>query len=44
MGTEAQNYGVQTFDKYDWYQVLGHLEKCAFETIAAIAQLSIRPN
>ena len=43
MGTEAQNYGMQTLDKNDWYQVMGHLEKCAFETNAAIAQLSIRP-
>ena len=34
---------VQTFDKNDWYQVMGHLEKCAFETNAAIALLGIRP-
>ena len=20
MGTEAQNYGVKTFNKYDWYE------------------------
>ena len=39
---EAHNYGVQTLDKNDWYQVR-HLAKCAFETNAAIAQLSIRP-
>ena len=42
-GTEAQIYGVQTFDKYDWHQVLGHYVKCAFEINAAIAQLSIKP-
>ena len=40
---EATNYGVETLDKNDWYQIMGHLEKCAFETNAAIAQLSIRP-
>ena len=43
MGMEPHNCGVQPFDKYGWYQVMGHLEKCAFETNAAIAQLSIRP-
>ena len=37
-GTEAQNYGVQTFDKYDWYQVMEHKVNCAFETNAAIVQ------
>ena len=37
------NYGVQTFDKNDWYQVMGHLEMCAFENNAAIAQLGIKP-
>ena len=42
-GTEAQIYGVQTFDKYYWYQVMGYYEKCAFETNEAIAQISIRP-
>ena len=42
--TEAHNYGVQTFDKNDQYQGMGHLEKCAFETNAAIAQLSITPK
>ena len=41
--SEAHNYGVQTFDKNYWYQVMGHLEKCAFETNAAIAQIGIRP-
>ena len=40
---ELHNYGVQTFEKYGLYQVLGHLEKCAFETNAAIVQLSFRP-
>ena len=40
---EAHNYGVQTFDKNDWYQVIGHLEKSAFETNAATALLVIRP-
>ena len=40
---EAHYYGVQTIDKYDWYQVMGHLEKCAFETNAATAQIGIRP-
>ena len=34
---------VQTFDKNYWYQVTEHLEKCAFETNAAIAQIGIRP-
>ena len=43
-GTEAQIYGVQTFDKYDWYQVMGHLEKCTFETNEAIAKINIWPN
>ena len=33
----SHNYGMQTFDKYSWYQVLEHGEKCAFETNAAIA-------
>ena len=41
---ESHNYGVQTFDKYSWYQVLGHIENCTFETNAAIAQLNIRLN
>ena len=33
MGMPAYNFGVQTFGKYGWYQVMGHLEKCAFETM-----------
>ena len=37
-GTEAQNYGVQTFYKY---QVMGHYENCTYETNAAIPQISI---
>ena len=41
---EPHNCGVQTFDKFGLYQVMGHLEKCAFETNAAIAQISIRPH
>ena len=41
---ELHNYGVQTFEMYGLYQVLGHLEKCAFETNEAIAQISIWPN
>ena len=40
---EVHDYGVQTLDKNDRYQVMGHLAKCAFETSAAIAQLSIMP-
>ena len=40
-GMEAQNYDVQTFDKYDWYQVMGHKVNYRFETNAAIAQISI---
>ena len=30
--------------KNDWYQVMGHLEKCALESNAAIAQIGIRPK
>ena len=41
MGMEPHNRGVQTFDKNDWYQVMGHLEKCTFETNAAIVQIGI---
>ena len=36
-------YVVQTLDKNDWHQVMGHLEKCAIETNAATAQIGIRP-
>ena len=30
MATEAQNYGVQSFHNYDWYQVMGRLRKVRF--------------
>ena len=42
VSTEAHNYGVLIFHKNDWYQVVGHLEKCAFETNAAIAQMGTK--
>ena len=28
---ESHNYGVQSFEKYSWHQVKGHVEMCAFE-------------
>ena len=33
MGKLAHNCSVQTFGKYSQYQVMGHLEKSAFETM-----------
>ena len=39
MGKLAYNCSMETFGKYGWYQVTGHLENCAFETMQLLYNL-----